>query len=112
MPSPQSIEAIFAEALEIVDPEAQRAFLNRACAGDANLRREIDELLEAGSNAESNRFMAVPPSTANFNIVHEVATAVYDEAAAELLGSRVGAYTLTKFLGEGSACHVYGAETN
>lgn len=40
-------ESVFAAALEIPDPAARAAYLDRACAGNPALRREVDALLAA-----------------------------------------------------------------
>ena len=40
------VKRIFEEALEVA-PEERSAFLERACGGDPELRREVEELLEA-----------------------------------------------------------------
>jgi WD40 repeat protein/tRNA A-37 threonylcarbamoyl transferase component Bud32 len=40
-------ESLFAAALEFTDPAERQAFLDRACAGDARLRRRVEELLAA-----------------------------------------------------------------
>jgi hypothetical protein len=41
------VKAIFDEAVEIEQPESRRAYLDRACAGDGELRRKLDALLRA-----------------------------------------------------------------
>ena len=43
---PRSAPEVFGEALE-VQPEARASFLDRACAGDAELRAEVESLLAA-----------------------------------------------------------------
>ena len=46
----RQIDAVFQEALDL--PAADRAaFLDRACAGDADLRREVELLLSADQRA-------------------------------------------------------------
>jgi eukaryotic-like serine/threonine-protein kinase len=40
-------ESLFVAALEIGDPFARRAFLERACTGDVALRRRVEQLLSA-----------------------------------------------------------------
>jgi WD40 repeat protein len=42
---------IFAEALELPDPAARAAYLDRACGGDANLRGRVEALLAAHAGA-------------------------------------------------------------
>jgi len=48
---------LFEAALEML-PEERNAFLERACAGDAELRREVQSLLDA--DAEAGHFMGIP----------------------------------------------------
>ena len=38
-------QSVFAEALEIQDPQAQAAFLDRVCAGNPSLRANVESLL-------------------------------------------------------------------
>jgi eukaryotic-like serine/threonine-protein kinase len=45
----QKIEELYHSALER-EPSSRPAFLQRACDGDSDLRREIESLLEQGSN--------------------------------------------------------------
>src|SRR5262249_19992831 len=49
---------LFLEALEIADPAARAAYLDSACAGNADLRREVDALLEA--HGRDDGFLNVP----------------------------------------------------
>src|SRR5579871_3457319 len=51
MSEPSSAEAVFCEALE-KEPAERAAFLDRACAGNEPLRREVQSLLEAHQKAE------------------------------------------------------------
>jgi len=46
-----SERTIFLEALDIPDPAARAAFLDRECGPDADLRRRVDELLAAHAAA-------------------------------------------------------------
>src|SRR5215813_985324 len=50
---------LFEAALEML-PEEREAFLERACAGDAELRREVQSLLDADD--EAGHFMDEPPT--------------------------------------------------
>ncbi len=53
------IERIFHEALE--RPESERAaFLEKACAGDADLRREVESLIQAGDDSDSPAASGAP----------------------------------------------------
>jgi eukaryotic-like serine/threonine-protein kinase len=53
----QSVERVFADALELA-PRERQAFLDHACAGDAVLRRLVDELLLEDERAGS--FLRLP----------------------------------------------------
>ena len=56
---PRSVKEIFDEAAEICSPRERSAWLDEACAGDADLRAQVEELLcaydEAGSFLEPSR---------------------------------------------------------
>jgi hypothetical protein len=51
-------KAIFDQAAEIASTREREAFLDRACAGDQNLRRQVDTLLRALDAAAG--FLEVP----------------------------------------------------
>ena len=53
-----SERAIFFQALDLDDPAERAAYLDKACAGDAALRRRIEALLE--SHAKVGDFLDVP----------------------------------------------------
>src|SRR5262245_50001831 len=50
--------AIFFEALDLEAPAERAAFLDKACAGDMDLRQRIEALLH--SHAGAGDFLAVP----------------------------------------------------
>ena len=54
--------AVFFEAVEKDDPAERAAFLKEACAGDPNLRRRIEALLQ--SHATAGDFLDMPGSRA------------------------------------------------
>src|SRR6267154_5721388 len=91
---------LFTEAVQL--PIEQRgAFLDKACAGDEDLRRKIEALLKC--NDRVGDFLEEPPST----IVEEGrATA----GAGEKPGDRVGRYKLLQQIGEGGCGVVFMAE--
>ena len=71
---------IFLEALEITDPATRAAYLDSACAGNADLRREVDALLEAHGRDDGflnvpvvNQVGAPPDSTITDNQVNQLA---------------------------------------
>ena len=53
----QEVERIYQAALDH-DPSARSAFLDEACAGDAELRREVESLLDA--HKPDDRFLESP----------------------------------------------------
>ena len=57
-------KAIFCDALEQPSDAERRAFLDRACGDDADLRTEVDALLEAHEQAGNFLRPPVPASTA------------------------------------------------
>jgi eukaryotic-like serine/threonine-protein kinase len=67
--SPQA-KAIFDQAAEIASRREREAYLDRACAGDPNLRRRVDTLLRALD--EASGFLEVPaafsPETAESDV--------------------------------------------
>ena len=101
-PSEREIE-IFIAALEL--PSGQRAaYLGEACAGDAALRRRVEQLLAAseavGAFLESPA--AVPPKPG--------ATIRLDPTPTEKAGDKIGHYKLLQQIGEGGCGIVYMAE--
>ncbi len=100
-PAPERSEALFAEALAL--PAAERAaFLDRACAGEAALRAELDSLLAALPAArrlfEEAPHLAAPPAGA--------AAPPGDP----MLGQSVGAYRLVELIAAGGMGSVYRGE--
>jgi WD40 repeat protein/serine/threonine protein kinase len=51
-------ETVFAAALEKNDPAERAAYLDKACAGDPNLRHQVEALLKA--HIADDQFLAVP----------------------------------------------------
>jgi len=94
--SEPSVRTLFAEALEILNPEERAAYLDRVTAGDADLRRRLEILL--GADSDAGGFLRLPehgiPST----------SAKANDAP------RIGAYRLVKSIGEGGCGTVYLAE--
>ncbi len=91
-------DAIFLAAIEL-DDAARAAYLDRECAGDAELRRLVDNLLKAVPRL--GRFMEDPP-------LGERETA--DTNVAESPGAIIGPFKLLQELGEGGMGVVYLAE--
>jgi len=96
----QTPETIFGEAIEISSRQDRSVFLDRACQGDADLRREVERLVEdhfrAGSFLESPALQE--PRTAPMKPV------------AEGPGTVIGPYKLLQQIGEGGMGVVFMAE--
>jgi eukaryotic-like serine/threonine-protein kinase len=88
------VEAVLNEALEL-RPEDRSAYLDRACAGDPELRREVDSLLATVD--KSLGFIEQP--------LHKVAKHLAEES--EGPGSRIQSYQLLRVIGEGGMGKVY-----
>ncbi len=91
-------KTIFAEAIEIKDPAARAAYLDRACRGDARLRASVEALLRAHERAEG--FLESPPAGATLD----------SPAQIEGPGTKIGHYELLELVGEGGMGLVYLAE--
>src|SRR5579863_6327225 len=91
---------IFTEALRL-PPEARPDYIDRTCAGDENLRRNVQALLRA--NDRAGRFLDELPSAFAGERVQQV-------GAIEKPGDRIGRYQLLKQIGEGGWGIVFLAE--
>ncbi len=97
----QRLEALFYQALEL-KPEERAAFLETSCAGDADLRKEIQELLN--SSEKPMEFLQ-----------ESVAAAAQEMIAADrrrviAAGTQLGQYKIISMLGAGGMGEVYLAE--
>ncbi|HVP73669.1 MAG TPA: serine/threonine-protein kinase [Phycisphaerales bacterium] len=96
----QDIATLLAEAIK--RPAAERAaFLDRVCAGDASLRRDLDNLLTAHARAGDFLQHAAIPT----GMVATAGTVPYEE-----VGSHIGPYKILQMIGEGGFGSVYLAE--
>ncbi len=96
----QQIDRLADAALELAFEE-RAVFLVRACAGDEELRRQVERLLEAHEHEES--FLAAPAFEA-------AAKDIAFTPAGPLIGSKLGHYQLLSLLGVGGMGEVYKAE--
>jgi eukaryotic-like serine/threonine-protein kinase len=94
------VESIFFNALEKSTPQARAAYLAEACAGDANLRRCVERLLNAHPKADD----IIPAQTPG------LAATLEPPSIEERPGSIIGPYKLLQQLGEGGFGIVFMAE--
>jgi serine/threonine protein kinase/tetratricopeptide (TPR) repeat protein len=97
----RQIMSLLGEAVEYCSPEAQAAFLDRACAGDAGRRERVEALLRA-YRAAGNFLESGPPAS-------EPST-THGEPIGERPGTVIGPYTLREQIGEGGMGLVFVAE--
>jgi serine/threonine protein kinase/WD40 repeat protein len=90
-------ESIFGRALEFSSAEAQKAFVEGACADDQELSGRIRKLLAASEGADGSSFL-------------DEATADLEAPVREGEGSIIGRYKLLQKIGEGGFGVVYMAE--
>jgi len=109
-------QKIFDAALDIADDLERGEMMDRACAGDSQLRARVEELLADHARAEaffSHCVTALAASAADLALEGEGAgsgQAAAVEAIEDPIGSRIGPYKLLQKIGEGGCGVVYMAE--
>ena len=97
----QKIEQVLQTALDH-DPADRAGLLDRECAGDADLREEVESLLSTADHADG--FL-------NANVMSDAALLLADELPNNsLLGRHIGPYLVKTRLGAGGMGEVYLAE--
>jgi eukaryotic-like serine/threonine-protein kinase len=100
--TPEQWEQIgqFYEAAKELEPAERPAFLDRACAGDEALRREVEALLAAeASIGDFIETSALKDAAALFN----------DETPEAMAGKQLGHYQILSLVGAGGMGEVYAA---
>lgn len=96
----QEVESIFHEAL-ILDGRRRSEYLDRACAGIAAVRKEVESLLKAYESR--SQFMEDPAFEVGLRFLHQ-------KEAKSLVGETIGPYKVLETLGKGGMGEVYLAE--
>ena len=90
------------------EPTQWPALLDEACSGDAELRREVEDLLARLDTA--SRFLHSPPGAIAAALVAESRESDGQLGADSFVGRRVGAYRMDRELGRGGMSRVFLAE--
>jgi serine/threonine protein kinase/tetratricopeptide (TPR) repeat protein len=106
-PEPK-IREFFSEAVQFQTAEEQAAYLEQACLGDAELRAQLEELLQA--HREAGSFLQEPSAARACGELSRAAATVDAPPVLEQPGAVIGPYKLLQQIGEGGMGTVYMAE--
>src|SRR5262245_54525812 len=89
-------ETVFAEALSIASPAERARYLDRACAGNPTMRRDVEALLAAHA---ADNLLDRPP--ADLGRTGPYLPPADQASASPNVGDRIGHYRLMEQIGEG-----------
>src|SRR5688572_24299236 len=104
---PRRVKELFVAALELPDPQARQAFLERECGADADLRQRLGVLLKAHEDPASalGQPLALGPvdagATSSQAPANGPATASHRGPAEDVGSVLAGRYKLLEPIGEG-----------
>jgi serine/threonine protein kinase/tetratricopeptide (TPR) repeat protein len=93
------LESILAAAVEMTSEAERRQFVDQACAGDGELKRRVEELID--NHFQAGSFLEAPAPNLS---------ATRDEPVGERPGTVIGPYKLMEQIGEGGMGLVFVAE--
>src|SRR6188768_1222585 len=102
---PNSAKAIFLEAVERHTPDQWSAFLDRACAGQPDLRGRVEALLEAHREVGTAQRQEPPEGTGPGSVATVDAPPLREQS-----GAVIGPYKLIEPIGEGGMGTVWMAQ--
>ena len=102
----KQVKQLYHAALER-EPEARKAFLDEACAGDEDLRREVAELLACDNPSDSFIQSPAIEIAARAMAAEPLIEASNNPMGSLIAGSQIGAYRLLEPLGRGGMGEVH-----